>query len=139
MSQDRTTRSRVGRQWICEDGTTRCGLKIPLGHPAATRRDQDGHVFEIEHEIEYAAGPGNQELRWINPATNVEEPVGADLLPAADDDAARISGDNLSAYLRKGARLFDTNVRSDVGAEPTGSDTNQDEARTPEGETRFEA
>ena len=90
-------------------------LKIPLGHPAARRRDDEGHVFEIEHEVEYAAGPGNQELRWINPATGEEEPVGEDLLPTSEDDAVRISASNLSAYLRKGARLFDASVRSDVG------------------------
>ena len=115
MTEPAVVRSRVGEQTVYDDGTTRCVLKIPLGHPAARRRDDEGHVFEIEHEVEYAAGPGNQELRWINPATGEEEPVGEDLLPTSEDDAVRISASNLSAYLRKGARLFDASVRSDVG------------------------
>ena len=107
-------RSRVGYQSVHKDGTTHCQLEIPLGHPAAKRRDNNGHVFEIEHAIEYAAGPGNQALRWINPATQEEEPVGEDLLPTSDDDAVRISASNLAAYLRKAARLFDSRVRSNV-------------------------
>ncbi len=40
-------RSRVGYQSVDKDGTTRCRLQIPLGHPAAKRRDNNGHVFEI--------------------------------------------------------------------------------------------
>ena len=95
-------------------GTTRCRLQIPLGHPAAKRRDNNGHVFEIEHAIEYAAGPGNQALRWINPATNTEEPVGENLLPTTEDDAVRISASNLASYLRKAARLFDRQASSDT-------------------------
>ena len=107
-------RSRVGYQSVHKDGTTRCRLQIPLGHPAARRRDNNGHVFEIEHAIEYAAGPGSQALRWINPTTRAEEPEGEDLLPTSEDDAVRISASNLAAYLRKAARLFDSRVRSNV-------------------------
>ena len=66
-------RSRVGYQLVHKDGTTRCRLQIPLGHPAARRRDNNGHVFEIEHAIEYAAGPGSQALRWINQRQRVGE------------------------------------------------------------------
>ena len=97
-----------------DDGTARCRLEIPLGHPAAKRRDNNGHVFEVEHAIEYAAGPGIQALRWINPTTRPEEPVGEDVLPTTEDDAVRISASNLAAYLRKGARLFDSRVRSNM-------------------------
>ena len=110
-------RSRVGYQRVHKDGTTRCQLEIPLGHAAAKRRDNNGHVFEIEHAIEYAAGPGNQALRWINPTTQEEEPVGEDLLPTSDDDAVRISASNLASYLRKAARLFDSQARSDTSEE----------------------
>ena len=73
MRAQPAARSRVGRQSVHDDGTTRCRLAIPLGHPAARRRDDNGHVFEVEHAIEYAAGPGSQALRWINPTTRAEE------------------------------------------------------------------
>ena len=92
------------------DGTTRCHLAIPLGHPAAQRVDQNGEVLEVENELVYAAGLGNRELRWVKPGTGTELPVGEDLLPDADT-AVRISAGNLSAYLRKAARAFDGHAR----------------------------
>ena len=137
MTEPGVVRSRVGHQSVYDDGTTRCVLKIPLGHPASRRRDDEGHVFEIEQEVEYAAGPGNQELRWINPTTGVEEPVGDDLLPTTEDEAVRISGSNLSAYLRKGARVFDISVRSDVGPEPENAETAVKDGSETDEETRF--
>ena len=104
-------RSRVGRMETRADGTTRCRLAIPLGHPAAQRVDQNGEVFEVENDLVYAAGPGNRELRWIEPGAETEHPVGEDLLPTDADSAVRISAGNLSAYLRKAARGFDRHAR----------------------------
>ena len=63
------TRSRVGRQVQLADGRTMCQLRIPLGHPASKRVDQDDEDFEIEFEVTYVAGPGSQELRWLDPET----------------------------------------------------------------------
>ena len=88
-------RSRVGRMETRADGSTRCGLAIPLGHPAAERLDQNGELFEVENELVYAAGPGNRELRWIEPGTGTEHPVGEDLLPSDADTAIRSSAGNL--------------------------------------------
>ena len=50
MTEPAVVRSRVGKQAVYDDGTTRCVLKTPLGHPASRRRDEDGHVFEIVAE-----------------------------------------------------------------------------------------
>ena len=102
-------RSRVGPLQIRADGSTVCRLLIPLGHPASRRRDQDDQVFEVESWITYAAGPGSQELRQLEPGTGRERAVGEDLLPTAGEPV-RISADNLAAYLRKAARVFDTQV-----------------------------
>ena len=107
-----TLRSRIGRQVFLPDGSTRCRLLIPIGHPASRRIDEAGEVFEVENEIEYAAGPGSQELRMVDPASGEEQPVGNDLLPTSEEEAARISADNLSEYLRR-ARA---EVRRDGGA-----------------------
>ena len=105
-----TARSRIGRQVFLPDGSTRCRLLIPIGHPASRRIDDAGHVFEVENEIEYAAGPGSQELRMVDPASGEEQPVGSDLLPTSEEEAARISADNLSEYLRRARRKFDATV-----------------------------
>ena len=105
-------RSRVGRQEELPDGRTRCRLQIPLGHPAGKRTDQQGHEFEVECHLTYLAGPGSQELRWLDPGTGEEQGVGPDLLPSGAEDSVRVSASNLSAYLRKAARAFDGSVRS---------------------------
>ena len=107
-----TVRSRVTRQQSLPDGRTMCRLQIPLGHPAARRTDQDGEEFEIEHHLTYVAGPGSQELRWLDPETGEEQGVGEDLLPAEGDDVVRIGASNLAAYLRRAARVFDVSVRA---------------------------
>ena len=67
-------RSRIGTQVELRDGSTRCPLKIPIGHPASRRRDQDGELFEVENAIEFAAGPGSQALRMVDPTTGRERP-----------------------------------------------------------------
>ena len=106
-----TFRSRVTRQEELPDRRTTCRLQIPLGHPAARRADQDGEEFEVEYHVTYVAGPGSQELRWLNPETGEEQGVGEDLLPAEGDDVVRIGASNLAAYLRRAARVFDVSVR----------------------------
>ena len=116
---DRTVRSRIGKQHEERDGTTRCRLLIPLGQAASRRRDQDGEVFEVENEIGYVAGPGSQALRMVDPASGAELTVGGNLLPASEEKAARISADNLAAYLRKASRRFDREVASTVGEDET--------------------
>ena len=113
-------RSRVDRQETGPDGRTFCDLRIPLGHPASRRTDEDGNAFEVEWAITYVGGPGSQELRWLDPETGVEQPVGEDLLPVPDDDAVRISGDNLASYLRKASRTFDRSVKVTEQHEATG-------------------
>ena len=110
--------SRASRATLRDDGTVVCRLHIPLGHPAATFFERDGTPFEVEHEREFVAGPGTTTPRAIDPITEEETIVGANLLPVGDGNPLiHVGTSNLGSFLRRAARRFDV----EAGARPDGS------------------
>ena len=106
-------RSRVGRAVRHPDGTTSCRLRIPLGHPAATFIDENGTRLEVEHEREFAAGPGVTGLRAIDPITHETALVGGNLLPVSGSNPLiHVGASNLASFLRRAARRFDAEARA---------------------------
>ena len=49
--------SRVGEVEHPRDGSARCPLHIPLGHPASRMLTVNRNVIEVENSRMYAAGP----------------------------------------------------------------------------------
>ena len=70
-----TVRCRVMRA-VAHDGTATCRIHVPVGHPAAKFHELDGTAFEMEHELEFIAGPGITNLRAVDPMTKEEKAVG---------------------------------------------------------------
>ena len=111
--EQRHARSRLGRAVQQADGTAKCRLQIPLGHPAATWYEADGTAFEMEREIEFIAGPGVTSLRTIDPRTQRPIIVGANLLEVSETNPLiHVGSMNLSSTLRQAARRFDAEVKA---------------------------
>lgn len=123
-------RSKTGGWWQTREGTTRCHLHIPLGHPASVMIDEDGIAFEVENVRTYEAGPGVTALFEILPCTGRRVQVGGNLLPVSETNReVHVGGDNLRATVRAAARRFDAEAGwydsqdADDGSETAGQKT----------------
>ena len=118
-------RSKTGGWWQTPQGTTRCQLHVPLGHPGAVMIDHDGVAFEVENVRTYEAGPGVTALFEIVAGTDERVQVGGNLLPVSDTNPeVHVGADNLRAAVRAAARRFDAEAgwydpRAAEGAEET--------------------
>ena len=100
--------SRVGDVDRQPDGSARCALHIPLGHPASRMLTINENVIEVENARTYVAGPGRTPVRAIDPQTRRAEPVAIDLLPAGLGRAAlTTTPEHLQSTLRRWAPVFD--------------------------------
>ena len=105
---DKSAPSRVGDVDHRPDGSARCALHIPLGHPASRMLTVNENVIEVENARVYVVGPGLTAVRTIDPQTRRAEPVGIDLLPAGRGRAAlTTSPEHLQSTLRRWAPVFD--------------------------------
>ena len=112
QSRERS-KSRVGRAIEHEDGTASCRLQIPIGHPAATFHEPDGTPVEMEHELEFIAGPGITNLRVVDPVTRQETKVGGNLLEvSATNPEVHVGTSNLASVMRRAAKRFDAEVHA---------------------------
>ena len=90
------------------DGSARCALHIPLGHPASRMLTINENVIEVENARIYVAGPGRTTVRAIDPQTKRAEPVAIDLLPAGRGRAAlTTTPEHLQSTLHRWAPVFD--------------------------------
>ena len=125
-------RSKTGGWWQTPQGTTRCQLLVPLGHPGAVMIDQDGVAFEVENVRTYEAGPGVTALFEIVAGTDERVQVGGNLLPVSDTNPeVHVGADNLRAAVRAAARRFDAEAgwydpQAAEGAEETGTGSSGD-------------
>ena len=100
--------SRVGEIDGRTDGSARCALHIPLGHPASRMLTVNGNVIEVENARIYIAGPGRTAVRAIAPQTKRAEPVAIDLLPAGLGRTALTTiPEHLQSTLRRWTPVFD--------------------------------
>ena len=100
--------SRVGEIEHRHDGSARCELHIPLGHPASRMFTVNRNVIEVENTRVYTAGPGTTVVQRIDSADNRRTPVEADLLPATRERPALVCRPtDLKNALRRGAPRFD--------------------------------
>ena len=100
--------SLVGDVELQPDGSARCALHIPLGHPASRMLTINENVIEVENARIYVAGPGRTTVRAIDPQTKHTQPVGIDLLPTGRERAAlTTTPEHLQNTLRRWAPVFD--------------------------------
>ena len=105
--------SRVGEAERRPDGSARCLLHIPVGHPASRMLTINGNVIEVENTRVYTAGPRLTIVRALDPRTRRLMPVAFDLLPASPGrPALQSTAEGLRDVLRQGARAFDLHAHT---------------------------
>ena len=105
--------SRVGEAERRPDGSARCFLHIPVGHPASRMLTINGNVIEVENTRVYTAGPQLTTVRAFDPRTRRPTPVAFDLLPASPErPALQSTAEGLRDALRRGARAFDLHAHT---------------------------
>ena len=105
--------SRVGKAERRPDGSARCFLHIPVGHPASRMLTINGNVIEVENTRVYTAGPRLTSVRALDPHTGRLTPVTFDLLPASPErPALQSTAEGLKDALRQGARSFDLHAHT---------------------------
>ena len=105
--------SRVGEAERRPDGSARCLLHIPVGHPASRMLTINGNVIEVENTRVYTAGPRLTIVRALDPRTRRLIPVAFDLLPASPGrPALQSTAEGLRDVLRQGARAFDLHAHT---------------------------
>lgn len=105
--------SRVGKAERRPDGSARCLLHIPVGHPASRMLTINGNVIEVENTRVYTAGPRFTTVRVLDPRSRRLTPVAFDLLPASPGrPALQSTAEDLQDALRQGARAFDLHAHT---------------------------
>ena len=105
--------SRVGEAERRPDGSARCLLHIPVGHPASRMLTINGNVIEVENTRVYTAGPRLTTVRVLDPRSRRLTPVAFDLLPASPGrPALQSTAEGLEDALRQGARAFDLHAHT---------------------------
>lgn len=105
--------SRVGEAERRPDGSARCFLHIPVGHPASRMLTINGNVIEVENTRVYIAGPRLTIVRALDPLARRLTPVAFDLLPASPGrPALQSTAEGLKDALRRGARAFDLHAHT---------------------------